>query len=105
MVTLDELQPKEYEDVSWRFQSERVLTVHRLATDPVYMGQGLASELMQFAEELAVQQGLDCIRLDAYAPNMAVRKWYQKRDFLPVEEILLVAKNIQVMCFEKSMMT
>ena len=81
ITVLNEAQPKIYETVPWQFEVPRVLVVHRLAVDPICQGQGLASRLMAFAEDLAARHGYEAIRLDAFADNVAACRVYEKRGY------------------------
>lgn len=45
------------------------LTVHRLAVDDAYLGQGLSTRLMRFAEDEARRQGITMIRIDTHRHN------------------------------------
>ncbi len=61
-ITLSEDQPPEYASVPWRYVG-RALVVKRLSIAPHCQRRGLASRLMDFAEETAAAAGYDCIRL------------------------------------------
>lgn len=77
LITLNEIQPGKYRDVTW-FYLGRVLVAHRLAIDPSYQGRGLSSQLMAFAEEQAAAGGYVAIRLDAFTENPAAVALYEK---------------------------
>jgi len=45
------------------------LTIHRLAVKRHYLGSHIAKELLEFADQLAIDLGLNYIRIDTYYTN------------------------------------
>jgi ribosomal protein S18 acetylase RimI-like enzyme len=80
MITLNEKQEPEYNDVRWIYPG-RILVVHRLGVAPEHQGKGLASHLMDFAEAKALSQGYDAIRLDAFTKNPLALGLYEHRGY------------------------
>jgi ribosomal protein S18 acetylase RimI-like enzyme len=80
LIVINEEQSPEYADVAWEY-SGRVLVIHRLTIDPTYQRRGLAMRLMDFAEEIAVTEKYDCIRLDAFKCNPAAFTLYENRAY------------------------
>jgi ribosomal protein S18 acetylase RimI-like enzyme len=77
-ITLNAQQDEQYQAINWKFQSEKVLVIHRLGVHPNAQGRGLAKALCLFAENFAQSQHYTCIRLDAYAGNPASNDLYKK---------------------------
>ena len=80
IVALDDRQPPEYEAVPWAYPG-RALVVHRLTVHPAYQGQGVASALMQFAEQEIAPGSCEVLRLDAFEENPAALALYERRDY------------------------
>ncbi len=77
---INEDQSPEYAGVDWKYDG-RALVVHRLTIHPDYQRRKLASYLMDFAEEMALAQNYDCIRLDAFTLNPVAFAMYEKRGY------------------------
>lgn len=80
LIVLNEEMAPEYADVSWTW-SGRILGVHRLAVDPGRQGRGLATRLMDFAEQEAAVRGYDAIRVDTYMHNPQANALYAGRGY------------------------
>jgi ribosomal protein S18 acetylase RimI-like enzyme len=101
IVTLNEEQSKEYEAVSWRYYEGKILVVHRLAIDPSSQGQGVASRMMDFAEEYAYRQGYSTIRLDAFLQNPSAVRLYTRRHYRVAGTVEFRKGTFH--CFEKNL--
>ena len=55
IIVLNEEQDKEYEEMDWENTTEPYILVHRLAVNPKVQRQGIASQLMDFAENYAFE--------------------------------------------------
>jgi GNAT superfamily N-acetyltransferase len=58
----------------WRSNSDHYATIHRIAISPGFMGRGLASMEMVFAEQMARTWKCSSIRVDTDAYNHPMRK-------------------------------
>jgi ribosomal protein S18 acetylase RimI-like enzyme len=76
MIAINEDQSPEYSTADWKYPG-RALVVHRLTIDPFHERQGLASQLMRFAEGLAAAGRYDTIRLDAFIKNPGAVALYE----------------------------
>jgi len=83
-LTMD--QEPEYAQVGWDL-NERAIVVHRLAVDPVFRGAGVASALMQKAEELAVERSITVLRVDTNTQNAATQQLFPKLGYLLAGQI------------------
>lgn len=79
-VILNHDQPPAYTSVAWGIAAAplQVITVNTLAVHPDFMGQGVASRLMDFAEELSRSRHIAAIRLDATTGNAPAIRLYQR---------------------------
>ena len=80
LISLNEEQHPEYEDVPWTITG-RALIIHRLTIAPEHQGKKLASRLMDFAEIEIAPSGYDTIRLDAFTQNPAALALYEGRGY------------------------
>ena len=69
IISLNENQAPEYQELIWENENGKILVIHRLAVNPGRQKQGIGRRLMDFAEDYAADQGYASIRLDAYSGN------------------------------------
>jgi len=94
IVVLNEKQDDEYAEISWSTSNEdKNLIVHRLAVLPSFQGQGLARQLMDFAEDFARTQGSVAIRLDTYSQNHRNQRFYLARGYRDLGPVFLKYKK------------
>jgi ribosomal protein S18 acetylase RimI-like enzyme len=94
-------QEPEYAQASWDMGA-KALVVHRLAVDPAFRGAGVASALMQKAEEVAVERNFDVVRVDTNTENRATQRLFPKLGYRFAGEIGLGMRPGQrFFCYEK----
>lgn len=73
----------DYENIEgqWLTEGTGYGTVHRVAVRDFFHGRGLATEMMQFAEELAYGMGLGSIRVDTHEDNAGMRALLVSRGY------------------------
>lgn len=86
-IVISTLKDDEYFDVDWITPSDNSIYVHRLAIHPKYQGQGLAQQLMDFAEGWARNHGFESIRLDTFSKNKRNQKFYELRGYQKLSDI------------------
>lgn len=100
IIVLNEDQSPEYAALQWMYPG-RALVVHRLTIDPAYQRKGLATRLMDFAEETATNKGYDCIRLDAFIRNPAACALYETRGYRRAGKVHF--RKGEFYCYEKAL--
>jgi GNAT superfamily N-acetyltransferase len=98
-VVLNEHQDPEYAAVGWLFQGP-ALVVHRLTVHPAHQRRGLASRLMQFAEEWAAARNYASVRLDAFTGNPGACALYANRGYR--KSGIVRFRKGEFYCFEKA---
>lgn len=94
-------QSPEYGHVGWDLD-EPAIVVHRLAVDPEFRGAGLATVLMQKAEQIAAERGISVVRVDTSTQNEAMQKLLLKLGYELAGEIgLSFRPGLRVLCYEK----
>lgn len=81
-MSIDANQPKPYSSVKWELDDNNPLVVHRIAVLPSEQGNGLASRLMEFAEDFARKNHHKSIRVDTYGKNNSSNAFYQKKGYI-----------------------
>lgn len=99
-VCLNRNAPEQYRSVSWSYPSMSALVVHRLCVDPQWQRQGVARQLMDFAEQFAQLEGYAIIRLDAYLGNPTAIQLYERRGYQRMGEVHFPRRPLPFACFE-----
>ena len=80
-IVISTKMDEEYKTVNWLSQTSDHYYIHRLAVHPSYQGNGIARRLMDFAEDMAVENNKVSIRLDTFSQNLRNQKFYQARGY------------------------
>jgi ribosomal protein S18 acetylase RimI-like enzyme len=76
-----------YKSVNWLTPTSNHYYIHRLAVHPNQQGKGIARSLMDFAENLAIQNKIASIRLDTFSQNNRNQKFYEARGYTRLGDI------------------
>lgn len=68
-------------DGAWGYEHD-YLTIHRLAVHKNYLGQNIADELLDFADQLAKDKYVNYIRIDTYFTNKYAIKLFEKHGYI-----------------------
>ena len=94
-------QEPEYAQVGWDI-NQKAIVIHRLAVNPKFQGKGVAVSLMQQAEKVAIQNQIDCLRVDTNSMNKATQKLFPKLGYVFVGEITLEFRpGLIFYCYQK----
>lgn len=102
IISINEEQSPEYQQLDWSVEAEKVLVIHRLAVHPNRQKQGIGRQLMDFAENYASAKGYPSIRLDAYSGNPRALKFYQYRGYKKVGQLFFPKRDLPFYCYEKA---
>lgn len=72
-----------YGTVRWKRELpyDKALVIVTFAVHPDYSGQGIAGQMIEYAEGLAGQQGVQSLRLDVAEGNIPAVRLYEKHGF------------------------
>ena len=93
-------EPKEYEDLNWA-SKDKAMVVHRMAVNPKFRNQGLGTELMKFAEQLALDNDVVYLKTDTYSINTKMNSLFKKCGFNLVGEMNFLSKEKPFYCYDK----
>lgn len=68
---------EEYKNGKWKDSDAKYYIIHRLCVNPKFQNQGIARRVMLHIEKELKQQGIECIRLDAFTENPYALKLYR----------------------------
>jgi len=100
-ISINEDFPQEYNGLNWK--AEDFLVIHRLAVNPANRKEGIATMLMQFAEQLAKERGNQFIKSDTSELNEGMNRLFNKLQYLKVGQIQLGTKDFKFNCYEKEL--
>ncbi len=98
-IVLNEEYSPEYNSLEWKDKNGTALIVHRLSIKADCQGQGIAKQLMMFAEEYARNRGNSSIRLDAFLHNKAALSLYDNLGYTKVGTVTF--RKGEFYCYEK----
>ena len=101
MVTLDSVEPEDYKGIQWTFSSRKPLFLHRLAVHPNWQGHGIANMLLNFAEEVAVKNGFDALKIDVNSSSIHARKLCKKQMFNETGHFFSPFQQEPFVCYDK----
>ena len=91
-----------YKSVKWLTKTHKNVYIHRLAIHPNYQGKGLALKLMDFANEIAIKNNCESIRLDTFSGNPRNNKFYLLQGYTKIGEIYFRNQSdMPFNCYEK----
>jgi ribosomal protein S18 acetylase RimI-like enzyme len=86
-IVVSTFMDKEYDTIKWLTTNTRNLYIHRLAIHPKQQGNGYAQKLMDFAENFAIINNFQSVRLDTFSENTRNQKFYELRNYKRLGEI------------------
>ena len=86
-IVISTLMDEEYKPIEWLTKNDNNLYIHRLAIHPNLQGKGYAQQLMDFAENYAIENNYSSIRLDTFSQNKRNQKFYELRGYKRLGDI------------------
>ena len=82
IIVLNTFQDEEYKEIDWKYKDKTPLVIHRLCIHPNSQGKGLAKKLLSFAENYAINNNYQTIRLDCFTKNKTATNLYIKNGYI-----------------------
>ncbi len=76
-------------DGAWRTDGAPYATIHRAAVRALFRGRGLADEMFQLCEDLALGRGYGSVRVDTHPDNRTMRRLLERRGYALCGQIIL----------------
>ena len=86
-IVISTVMDEEYKPIEWLTKNDNNLYIHRLAIHPNLQGKGYAQQLMDFAENYAIENNYTSIRLDTFSQNKRNQKFYELRGYKRLGDI------------------
>ena len=91
-----------YKTVNWITEDEYSLYIHRLAVHPIFQKRGIATKMMDFAEDFAKSNNYISIRLDTFSQNPRNNKFYKSRGYSKLDDVYFPKQSqFPFHCYEK----
>ncbi len=100
-INISEEQETEYQTINWKFNSSKILVIHRLVVVPKHQRKGYAKKMMDFAENFGKENYYTSIRLDAYSSNNKVVEFYKNRNYHLRGSVSFPERKHPFYCMEK----
>ena len=91
-LQLEEEKTYEFIDGAWD-KNMPYMTIHRLAVDKNYLGQGIAKDMLVFAKSFALDQNISYIRVDTHEKNRQAINLFISQEFQYRGKIILNIKK------------
>ncbi len=75
---------EQYTNGRWEYPDENYCVIHRLCVNPVFQNKAIGTLTMKHIEQEIQQNGISCIRLDAFTLNPYAVKMYEKLGYVKV---------------------
>lgn len=100
-IVISTFKDEEYQSVSWLTKDSIHYYIHRLAVHPEFQSQGIAQELMNYAEAKARQANIASIRLDTFSQNKRNQRFYEQRGYKRLGDIYFPKQSVHPFhCYE-----
>lgn len=99
MISVTDKQPLEYEKLNWTSKNS-IIVITKLAVNPKYQNQGIGQILLNFAEDLAMNNSCS-IRLDVFSENPRAINLYEKNGYTRVGITYFPKRELPFYCYEK----
>ena len=99
---IDQNQAPEYKTLDWH-SPDQAYVIHRLAIHPECGGRGYASQMIRFAEEHALKNGIRDLRIDTLSKNHRAQALFRKAGFEYIGDVHFPRKTEPFCCFHKTL--
>ena len=99
-ICVNYIEPVEYNDLNWS-KDEKCMVIHRMAVNSECRNQGVGTKLMNFAEELAMKNGINYLKTDTYSINTKMNSLFRKFNYQLVGQMNFLGKEEPFNCYEK----
>lgn len=101
-ICINQDESEEYIPLKWQADSKAVV-LHRMAVSPRSRGQGVASGLIAFAEEVAAKESISWIKTDTNEANTIMKAILEKRGYQYVGQVYYRIPGTPYNCYEKKL--
>ncbi|MEL7571187.1 MAG: GNAT family N-acetyltransferase, partial [Eubacteriaceae bacterium] len=85
-ICVNYIEPDEYSGLNWS-SNEKAMVIHRMSVNISSRTQGIGTNLMAFAEELAIENNVKYLKTDTYSLNQKMNRLLEKKGYRKVGEM------------------
>jgi GNAT superfamily N-acetyltransferase len=100
-IKIDTKQDPTYLTIDWQDKTNNFMVVHRLCAKTSVWSKGVGKQMMEFAENLALENKHISMRLDTYINNPKAIAFYKRIGYKQLGHINLKPDKDIYYCFEK----
>ena len=100
LICVNYIEPDEYRGLNWS-SDEKAMVIHRMAVDINSRTKGIGTNLMVFAEELAITNNVTYLKTDTYSLNNKMNSLLKKNGFKKIGEMSFRGKENSFYCYDK----
>ncbi|MBU5484079.1 GNAT family N-acetyltransferase [Clostridium sp. MSJ-11] len=93
-------EPIEYNGLNWSL-NEDVFVVHRMAVSSSHRQMGIGTELINFADELALKNNINYLKTDTYSLNTKMNTFFKRSGYDLIGEMSFLGKEKPFYCYER----
>ncbi len=101
--SINKIQHLTFAEANWNDKSDNFKLIYRLGVDPDYQNQGLAGKIMDFLENIALNDKASSIRLGALSSYQKVVEFYKRRNYQISDEKYFPISKMKYYLMEKSL--
>lgn len=102
LICINKEEPEGYKNVNWSMAKEAFI-IHRLAVNKSFLGQGVAYELMNYANDICSKNNIEYIKTDTNALNVKAQRLLKKCGYTFAGETSLEGYRGLFYCYEKAL--
>jgi GNAT superfamily N-acetyltransferase len=72
------------------WKKKHSLVIHRMLVDPSAQGKGVASMIMMYAKQKAMDEGYQSIKIDTHPENFKMRMFLIKHEFIEIDYLSVI---------------
>ena len=99
-ICINYIEPEEYDELNWS-SDNKAMVIHRMAVNPKFRQQGVATKMMKFAEELASDNNVVYLKTDTYSVNTKMNSLFKKCGFNFIGEMRFLGKEKPFYAYDK----
>jgi len=99
-ICVNKIEPAEYCGLNWS-SKEDAMVIHRMAVDPEYQRNGVGTELMNFADNLALNTNIHYLKTDTHSMNEKMKALFLRCGYKSIGEMRFLGKESPFYCYDK----
>ena len=100
LICINKIEPNEYKNANWSMTKQSVI-IHRLAVSNEFQSQGVGYKLINYANNICIENGLSYIKTDTNSLNIKAQGLLRKCGYTFVDEITFLDHMGIFYCYEK----